>query len=182
LEQNIQPHIPVIDRRHQTQGHFTREQFRYEPKENAYYCPEGKALLSRSIAQQSGLSVLLDRSAMSRVSAEEIYVPRVSIEKYLFIGRSQRDKQFARWQVRLNISTLNERGTRSRACSRSQAVATTQHRVTDVGRRQYPKTQGLEEAPQALQENSRRAASRFRPPQFSTDSHKFIGGLVSHEN
>ena len=132
LEQNIQPHIPVIDRRHQTQGHFTREQFRYEPKENAYYCPEGKALLSRSIAQQSGLSVLLDRSAMSRVSAEEIYVPRVSIEKYLFIGRSQRDKQFARWQVRLNISTLNERGTRSRPCSRSQAVATTQHRVTDV--------------------------------------------------
>jgi transposase len=44
LTRNIQPHIPVIDRRHQTQGHFTREHFRYEPKEDVYYCPEGKAL------------------------------------------------------------------------------------------------------------------------------------------
>jgi transposase len=41
LARNIQRHIPVIDRRHQTKGHFTREHFRYEPKENAYYCPEG---------------------------------------------------------------------------------------------------------------------------------------------
>ena len=44
LARNIQPHIPVIDRRHQTQGHFTREHFLFEPKENAYYCPEGKPL------------------------------------------------------------------------------------------------------------------------------------------
>lgn len=47
LTRNIQPHIPVIDCRHQTQGHFTREHFRYEPKENAYYCPEGRALRFR---------------------------------------------------------------------------------------------------------------------------------------
>jgi transposase len=47
LERNIQPHIPVIDRRHQTKGHFTAEHFRYEPKENVYYCPEGKTLRFR---------------------------------------------------------------------------------------------------------------------------------------
>ena len=40
----MQPHIPVIDRRHQTDGYFTRDHFRYEPAENAYYCPEGKRL------------------------------------------------------------------------------------------------------------------------------------------
>ena len=34
LEHGVQPHIPVIDRRHQTGGLFTREQFRYEPAEN----------------------------------------------------------------------------------------------------------------------------------------------------
>ena len=34
LERGIQPHIPVIDRRHQTQGRFTRDHFRYEPEEN----------------------------------------------------------------------------------------------------------------------------------------------------
>ena len=44
LARNIQPHIPVIDRRHQTHGHFTRDQFRYAPAENTYYCPEGKPL------------------------------------------------------------------------------------------------------------------------------------------
>lgn len=30
--------------RHQTNGRFTRDQFRYEAVENAYYCPEGKVL------------------------------------------------------------------------------------------------------------------------------------------
>jgi transposase len=44
LARDIQPHIPVIDRRHQTGGHFTRDQFRYAPAENIYYCPEGKPL------------------------------------------------------------------------------------------------------------------------------------------
>jgi hypothetical protein len=53
LERNIQPHIPVIDRRHQTRGHFTRDAFRYEPKENAYYCPEGKPLHYRGEKRSS---------------------------------------------------------------------------------------------------------------------------------
>jgi transposase len=44
LARDIQPHIPVMDRRHQTHGHFTRDQFRYAPAENTYYCPEGKPL------------------------------------------------------------------------------------------------------------------------------------------
>ncbi len=47
LARGVQPHIPVIDRRHQTGGHFTRDQFRYEPTENVYYCPEGKPLRYR---------------------------------------------------------------------------------------------------------------------------------------
>ena len=47
LARGVQPHIPVIDRRHQTAGHFTRDQFRYEPAENVYYCPEGKPLRYR---------------------------------------------------------------------------------------------------------------------------------------
>ena len=42
LAQGVQPHIPVIDRQHQTYGRFTRAQFRYQPTENAFYCPQGK--------------------------------------------------------------------------------------------------------------------------------------------
>lgn len=47
LARDIQPHIPVIDRRHQTRGHFTRDRFRYAPAEDVYYCPEGKPLRYR---------------------------------------------------------------------------------------------------------------------------------------
>ena len=53
LERDIQPHIPVIDRQHQTRGLFTRDAFRYEPKENAYYCPEGKPLHYRGQRRSS---------------------------------------------------------------------------------------------------------------------------------
>ena len=53
LAQDVQPHIPVIDRRHQTAGHFTRDQFRYEPAENVFYCPEGKPLRVRGMHRGS---------------------------------------------------------------------------------------------------------------------------------
>ena len=53
LDRGVQPHIPVIDRRHQTNGLFTREQFRYEPAENIYYCPEGKVLAYRGRRRES---------------------------------------------------------------------------------------------------------------------------------
>lgn len=53
LERDIQPHIPVIDRQHQTRGRFTRDAFRFEPKENAYYCPEGKPLHYRGQRRSS---------------------------------------------------------------------------------------------------------------------------------
>lgn len=53
LARGVQPHIPVIDHRHQTGGHFTHEHFRYEPAENVYYCPEGKPLRYRGQRRDS---------------------------------------------------------------------------------------------------------------------------------
>ena len=47
LARGIQPYIPVIDRRHQRRGRFTRDDFRYEPAEDVYVCPEGKPLRYR---------------------------------------------------------------------------------------------------------------------------------------
>ena len=49
LQRGVQPHIPVIDRRHQTDGHFTHDQFRYEPAEDVYYCPQDKPLRYRGL-------------------------------------------------------------------------------------------------------------------------------------
>jgi len=44
LERRIQPYIPVIDRRHQTQQRFTHDQFQYDPVQNVFHCPQGQAL------------------------------------------------------------------------------------------------------------------------------------------
>ena len=49
LQRGVQPHIPVIDRRHQTDGHFTHDQLRYEPAEDVYYCPQDKPLRYRGL-------------------------------------------------------------------------------------------------------------------------------------
>ena len=48
LARGVQPHIPVIDRRHQTGGHFTRDQFRYEPGRTLTTARKGTHPLSRS--------------------------------------------------------------------------------------------------------------------------------------
>jgi hypothetical protein len=44
LERRIQPYIPVIDRRHQTHWHFTRDQFQYDQVNNVVRCPQGQTL------------------------------------------------------------------------------------------------------------------------------------------
>jgi len=66
LARNIQPHIPVIDRQHQTRGLFRRDAFRYEPKEDAYYCPEGKPLHYRGQRRSSGGDLYRSTEAQCR--------------------------------------------------------------------------------------------------------------------
>ena len=53
LARGVQPHIPVIDRRHQTHGRFTRDQFCYDPALNLYHCPEGKPLRYRGLSRMA---------------------------------------------------------------------------------------------------------------------------------
>jgi hypothetical protein len=53
LERNIQPHIPVIDRRHQTHRRFTRDQFQYDQVENVFHCPQGQTLRFHRATRQS---------------------------------------------------------------------------------------------------------------------------------
>jgi len=44
IDRNITPHVPVLDRTHQTNGRYTRDDFVFEPDANAYRCPNGKLL------------------------------------------------------------------------------------------------------------------------------------------
>jgi transposase len=53
LERNIQPHIPVIDRRHQTHRRFTRDQFQYDSVENVFRCPQGQTLRYHGMARDN---------------------------------------------------------------------------------------------------------------------------------
>jgi transposase len=57
LEQSIQPHIPVIDRRHQTHRRFTRDQFQYDPGEDVFRCPQGQPLRYHSMSRQNQGSI-----------------------------------------------------------------------------------------------------------------------------
>jgi hypothetical protein len=46
-EQNIEPHIPVLDKSARTDGTFSRDEFVYDKNIDAYTCPAGKLLKRR---------------------------------------------------------------------------------------------------------------------------------------
>ena len=52
-KEGITPHIPLIDRRKQTKGAFTRDDFTYLPDSNAYRCPAGKLLHYAGLGRQT---------------------------------------------------------------------------------------------------------------------------------
>lgn len=47
LQQGIEPHIPVIERQHQTAGKLTRDAFSYDRQSDSFTCPEGRQLTYR---------------------------------------------------------------------------------------------------------------------------------------
>ena len=118
LARDIQPHIPVIDRRHQTRGRFTRDAFRYEPQGKCVLLPRRKTTaLSRSEAQQSGRISIAQRKPNAKGVHRRSYVLEVPIGDCLFIGRSQRDRRCVRWPERRPTSSRSERATKSKLCS-----------------------------------------------------------------
>ena len=44
MRHQIEPHIPLLDREHQTNGYFTRADFTFDPQANAFTCPSGNSL------------------------------------------------------------------------------------------------------------------------------------------
>ncbi len=57
IERNITPHMPVLDRTHQTDGRYSRNDFIFEPDANAYRCPNGKLLNFCGIGRVSRVNV-----------------------------------------------------------------------------------------------------------------------------
>ena len=52
-QRGIVPHIPVLDRQHQTDGLLPREVFTFDPDKNHYTCPQSKILKSRKASADS---------------------------------------------------------------------------------------------------------------------------------
>jgi len=57
IDRNITPHMPVLDRTHQTDGRYSRNDFIFEPDANAYRCPNGKLLNFCGVGRVSRVNV-----------------------------------------------------------------------------------------------------------------------------
>ena len=55
LARGLDPHIPVLDRTHQTDGMFTRERFAYVEAENVWHCPSGHTLRYAGLDRSPGM-------------------------------------------------------------------------------------------------------------------------------
>ena len=54
MRRGIEPHIPLLDREHQTNGFFTRADFTFDPHANVFVCPGGKQLKSTGLVREDG--------------------------------------------------------------------------------------------------------------------------------
>jgi hypothetical protein len=54
MQREIEPHVPLLDREHQTDGFFTRPDFTFDAETSVFICPGGKPLLSTRLVHPDG--------------------------------------------------------------------------------------------------------------------------------
>jgi hypothetical protein len=54
MRRRIEPHIPLLDREHQTKGFCTRADFTFDPHANLFVCPGRKQLKSTGLVRENG--------------------------------------------------------------------------------------------------------------------------------
>ena len=54
MRRGIEPHIPLLDREHQTKGFFTRADFTFDPQAKVFTCPADKQLRSTGLVREDG--------------------------------------------------------------------------------------------------------------------------------
>jgi transposase len=54
MRRGVEPHIPLLDREHQTNGFFTRGDFTFDPQANVFVCLGGKQLKSTGLVRPDG--------------------------------------------------------------------------------------------------------------------------------
>ena len=54
MRRGIEPHVPLLDREHQTKGFFTRADFTFDRQANVFICPSQKQLRSSGLVREDG--------------------------------------------------------------------------------------------------------------------------------
>ncbi len=57
IDRGVEPHIPVLDRKHQTDGKLTRDAFVFDAERNRFICPEGQALTYQGATYASRIHI-----------------------------------------------------------------------------------------------------------------------------
>jgi IS5 family transposase len=70
-EHGIEPHIPVFDKSHRSDGTFSRDDFAYDHKRDCYICPAGKQLRQRQKVYRVPRS-FVDEDGMMRYHASKL--------------------------------------------------------------------------------------------------------------
>jgi transposase len=55
VKRDVEPHIPVLDRKRQTDGKITRDAFQYEAATDRYVCPQGHVMALMGVHEPTGV-------------------------------------------------------------------------------------------------------------------------------
>src|SRR5499425_1317791 len=113
LERSIQPYIPVIDRRHQTHRHFTRDEFQYDQVENVFRCPQGQTLRYRGMDHQAQGYFYQTAESQCRGCP----VKKRCTGGSSFTGMNRHGRRPGSWRKPPRMPARSANGTRSRLCS-----------------------------------------------------------------
>ena len=94
MRRGIEPHIPVLDREHQTKGYFTRADFTFDATTNAFNCPAGKTLLSNGLVRDDGTMRVM-ACALQKQNPEKVKTDRADAESLprVFMAWSRGERQ-----------------------------------------------------------------------------------------
>ena len=132
-ERGIEPHIPVFDKSQRDDGTFSRAEFTYDHKAEAYICPAGKELRQRQKAYRMPLP-LVEENGMMRYRASKLDCDGCSLKPRccrnapackIFGARSM--KVLATWRAisppPTPMSPQGASGRRWRCCSRTSSAS-----------------------------------------------------------
>jgi transposase len=105
MRRGIEPHVPLLDREHQTKGFFTRADFSFDRQANVFICPAGKQLRSTGLVREDGTVPLL---------GEHKGLPGLRVETALHQGcKAHRHAQRLRGRTRACPRSERHRGLRA---------------------------------------------------------------------